>query len=57
MTSILLIFALVILGVAVVAWAVRGRESRPIDPQRDKDTAWNDPITPADAPDPRDPRP
>lgn len=49
MVPTLIVLFLVALGVAIVAWAVRRKPSRPVGQGLDQDTAWNDPMTPADA--------
>ncbi len=47
MTPILIVLALLALGVGIVAFATRRKPSETPRPQTDQDTAWNDPITPA----------
>lgn len=49
MTPTLIVLALVALAVGIVVWATRKRPSRPYEERLEQDTAWNDPITPADA--------
>ncbi len=49
MTPTLIVLALLALGVAIVAFATRRPPGHTPRPQTDQDTAWNDPITPADA--------
>ena len=61
MTTALIVLALLVLGVGIVVWAVRRKPSdRPTPLPGESDTAWNDPMTPADttrrAPD-AEPRP
>lgn len=51
MTPTLIVLALMVLAVGIVVWATRRKPSHPIV-QADQDTAWNDPVTPADAPHP-----
>ena len=48
MIPTLIVLALLALGVGIVAFATRRPETRQ-DVVVDQDTAWNDPITPADA--------
>ncbi|MES2861020.1 MAG: hypothetical protein V4701_06075 [Pseudomonadota bacterium] len=47
MTPTLIVLALLALGVAIVAFATRRKPGDTPRPQTDQDTAWNDPITPA----------
>ncbi len=49
MTPTLIVLGLLALGVGIVAFATRRTPGQPIRVQSDQDTAWNDPITPADA--------
>ena len=53
MTPTLIVLLLVILAVVAVVWVVKKGPAHTPRPGEDQDTAWNDPITPAD----RDPRP
>jgi hypothetical protein len=49
MTPTLIVLALLVLGVGIVVWATRRKPSAPPAPgPADTDTAWNDPVTPAD---------
>lgn len=66
MTTILIVLALLAVGVGIVLWATRKAPARPYEQRLEQDTAWNDPVTPADttaadpfaaAPKPEDPRP
>lgn len=61
MTPTLIVLALVALGVAIVVWATRRKPGAPRVGPQEGDTAWNDPVTPGDAPPardlPRDPQP
>lgn len=59
MSPTLIILALLVaIGVAVVVWIVRRKPARPYDQRLEQDTAWNDPITPADTVSPpEEPRP
>lgn len=62
MTTTLIVVVLLVLGVGIVLWAVRRKPAdRPNALPGESDTAWNDPVTRADAaPPPRtdaDPRP
>ncbi len=61
MTTTLIVLALLALGVGIVVWATRRKPAdRPTTLPGESDTAWNDPMTPADttrrAPD-AEPRP
>ena len=49
MTPTLIVLALLALGVGIVVWATRRKPAPPpaAGPQ-DTDTAWNDPVKPAD---------
>ncbi|MGW8705008.1 hypothetical protein ACWGLL_04205 [Brevundimonas sp. NPDC055814] len=53
MLPTLIVLLLVVLAVAAIVWVVRKGPKHIPRPGEDQDTAWNDPITPAD----RDPRP
>ena len=66
MTTILIVLALLAVAVGVVMFATRRKPARPYEQRLEQDTAWNDPITPADkasadpfaaAPKREDPRP
>jgi uncharacterized protein YxeA len=61
MTTILIVVVLLAVGVGIVLWAVRRKPVDQTNPlPRESDTAWNDPMTRADAPPSRtdtDPRP
>jgi len=46
MSATLIVLALIVLGVAVVAWTTRRRPGRPYEERLEQDTAWNDPVTP-----------
>lgn len=48
MTPTLIVIGLLGIGVAVVVWAVRRQPARPYEQRLEQDTAWNDPVTPAD---------
>lgn len=52
MTSFLIVLALLALAVGIVVWATRRTPARPYEQRLEQDTAWNDPVTPADAPTP-----
>ncbi len=54
MTPTLIVLAIVALGVGIVVWATRRKPDQPTAAPREGDTAWNDPVTPGDAPTPRD---
>jgi hypothetical protein len=45
-----MVIGVLILGVAIVAWATRRKPSRPAAQRLEQDTAWADPVTPAGAP-------
>ena len=49
MTSFLIVLALLALAVGIVVWATRRKPARPYEQRLEQDTAWNDPVTPADA--------
>ncbi len=56
MDTLLIILVLGAVAVGVAVWiARRPSPSRPPEQQMDQDTAWNDPITPADTPADRKP--
>lgn len=58
MNTTLIVLALLAAGVAVVVWVVRRQPARPYDQRLEQDTAWNDPVTPADSVSPpEEPRP
>jgi len=48
-----IVLLLVVVAVAAIVWVVRKGPNHVPRPGEDQDTAWNDPITPAD----RHPRP
>jgi hypothetical protein len=48
MMPTLIVLLLVILAVAAVVWVVRKGPAHTARPGEDQDTAWNDPITPAE---------
>jgi len=48
MMPTLIVALLVILAVAAVVWVVRKGPAHTPRPDEDQDTAWNDPITPAE---------
>ena len=48
MTTILIVLALLAVAVGVVMFATRRKPARHYDQRLEQDTAWNDPITPAD---------
>ncbi|MBX3477224.1 MAG: hypothetical protein KF910_06435 [Brevundimonas sp.] len=49
MTTLMIVLALAVLAVGIVWWAVRRTPARPYEQRLEQDTAWNDPVTPADA--------
>ncbi|SFS83378.1 hypothetical protein [Brevundimonas viscosa] len=50
MTTTLIVVVLLVLGVGIVLWAVRRKPADRPDPlPGETDTAWNDPVTRADA--------
>jgi len=62
MTPTLIVLVLVALGVGIVVWAVRKRPDATRTGPKERDTAWNDPVTPADPAEPaprtpQEPRP
>ena len=48
LTPTLIVLLLVILVVAAIVWVVRKGPAHTPRPGEDQDTAWNDPITPAE---------
>lgn len=50
----LIVLALIVLGVGIVVWATRRKPAAPPAGPRETDTGWNDPITPAQTPTPRE---
>jgi hypothetical protein len=48
MIPTLIVLGLLALGVGIVAFATRRSPGAPASVQSEQDTAWNDPITPAD---------
>lgn len=50
MAPFLIVLALLALAVGIVLWATRRKPVRPYEQRLEQDTAWNDPITPADPP-------
>ena len=50
----LIVLALLALGAGIVIWAVRRKPEQPPVGPREGDTAWNDPVTPGQAPTPRE---
>ena len=53
MTTILIVVVLLAVGAGIVLWAVRRKPSNQVNPlPGETDTAWNDPMTRADAPPP-----
>ncbi len=54
MTPALIILALLVLGAGIVIWAVRRKPAQPAAGPEETDPAWRDPVTPGDAPTPRD---
>ncbi|HYC97764.1 hypothetical protein [Brevundimonas sp.] len=50
LTPSLIILALLVLGVGIVIWAARRKPAGPSPGPDEADTAWNDPITPAETP-------
>ena len=49
MTPTLIVLLLVILAVVAVVWVVKKGPAHTPRPGEDQDTAWNDPITPAES--------
>ena len=54
LTTALIVLALLALGAGVVIWATRRKPAQPPVGPQETDTAWNDPVTPGQAPTPRD---
>jgi hypothetical protein len=51
MTTILIVVVLLAVGVGIVLWAARRKPADETNPlPNETDTAWNDPMTRADAP-------
>lgn len=50
MTTFLIVLVLLALAVGIVLFATRRRPGRPYEQRLEQDTAWNDPVTPADTP-------
>jgi hypothetical protein len=59
MAPTLIVLTLIVLGVGMVLWATRRKPARPVEQRLDQDTAWNDPVAPAQntAQDPTSPFP
>lgn len=58
MMPTLIVLLLVILAVVAIVWVVRKGPAHTPRPGEDQDTAWNDPITPAEPHSrPHDPEP
>ena len=66
MTTLIIVLALLAVAVGIVLYATRKKPARPYEQRLEQDTAWNDPITPAEttptdpfaaAPKSGDPRP
>jgi len=56
MTPTLIVLMLLVVAVGVVVWATRRKPGPPPVARTDQDTAWNDPVTPAESK-PKDPHP
>lgn len=54
LTPALIVLALLAVGAGVVVWAARRKPAAPPAGPVEADTAWNDPITPGEAPTPRE---
>ncbi len=54
LTPALIVLALLALGAGIVIWATRRKPEQPGAGPRETDTAWSDPVTPADVPTPRE---
>ena len=50
MTTFLIILVLLAIAVGIVLYATRRKPARPYEQRLEQDTAWNDPVTPADKP-------
>lgn len=48
MNTILIVLVLLAIAVGIVFWATRKKPSVPTNAPGEADTAWNDPVTPAD---------
>lgn len=55
MTPFLIVLGLLALAVGIVLYATRRKPTRPYEQRLEQDTAWNDPVTPADRAPPADP--
>jgi hypothetical protein len=47
MAPTLIVLALIAMGVGIVLWATRRKPAGPVEQRLDQDTAWNDPVAPA----------
>lgn len=54
LTTALIVLALLALGAGIVIWATRRKPDQPPVGPQETDTAWNDPVTPGQAPTPRE---
>lgn len=58
MDTLLIILVLSAAAIAVAVWIARRKQpNRPPHQQMDQDTAWNDPVTPAEPPSDETPKP
>lgn len=57
MTPTLIVLALVALGVGLVVWMTRKKPSATTTGPAERDTAWNDPVTPGEPAQPIEERP
>lgn len=56
MTPTLIVLALAALGVGIVVWMTRKKPASTTTGPTERDTAWNDPVTPGAPPQPGDPQ-
>lgn len=54
LTTALIVLALLALGAGIVIWATRRKSDEPPVGPQETDTAWSDPVTPAEQPTPRE---
>jgi len=56
MTPTLIVLVLLVVAVGLVVWFTRRKRTPPPVLPGDQDTAWNDPVAPAESP-PKEPHP
>jgi hypothetical protein len=54
LTPALIVLALLVLGAGIVIWATRRKPDQPVRGPQETDTGWSDPVTPGEAPTPRE---